>query len=72
MSNYNPADLDALDAQDTAAEKKETAYSKAQILASVRYSGRRDALNVVLKEGRHYTDTEIEKALRDYYGKKVK
>ena len=42
MSNYNPADLDAMDAQDMAAEAKpravkpaQPAYSKAQILASL-------------------------------------
>ena len=79
MSNYNPADLDAMDAQDMAAEAKsgaakpaQPAYSKAQILASTRYSGRRDALSVALQEGRHYTEPEIELALKNYYKKEVK
>lgn len=77
MSNYNPADLDALDAQDTAAEAKaakaaERRYTKAQILASTRYSHRRDALSVALEEGRHYSDQEIARALENYYKKEVK
>jgi len=78
MSNFNPADLDALDAQDAVAEMKtagkpaEHRYSKAQILASIRYSHRRDALSVALEEGRLYSDREIEAALKNYYKKEVK
>ena len=47
-------------------------YSKAQLIASARYSGRRDALNVLLEDGKLYTELEVAKALDDYYKKKVK
>lgn len=72
---YEPADLDAMDEQDMAQEKAKTegapAFAKAQILASTRYSNRRDALAVVLEEGKLYTDEQIAEALKDYYGKAV-
>lgn len=77
MANSN-IDLDALDAQEEIQESKAQAkvsapaYSREQILASVRYSNRRDALGVVLKPGRLYTDAEIEAALKHYYKKGVK
>lgn len=79
MSNYYP-DADAPEMQETpmeprrpeAAKNKPMAYSKAQLIASTRYSGRRDALNVLLEDGRLYTELEVVKALDDYYKKKVK
>ncbi|MBP3410478.1 MAG: hypothetical protein J6M10_05715 [Clostridia bacterium] len=81
MSKYDPIDLDAMDEQDMAQEKAqekpaakavEPAFSRDQLLASVRYSNRRDALSVVLKPGRLYTDAEVEAELKKYYGKVVK
>lgn len=80
MSN-NYVDLDALDAQDAANESpakaahrqaKAPAYSRDQILASRRYSMRRDALSVVLKPGKLYTDAQIEEELKNYYKRSVK
>ena len=79
MSNYYPG-ADAPEMQEMpmepkrpeAAKNKPTAYSKAQLIASARYSGRRDALNVLLEDGRLYTELEIAKMLDDYYRKKVK
>ena len=55
-----------------AAKPAQQRYSKAQILASTRYSHRRDALSVALKEGALYSDAEIEAALKNYYRKEVK
>lgn len=55
-------------AQETAAP----AFSRAQILAAKRYSNRRDALSVVLEDGRLYTDAQIASALKSYYGKEAK
>lgn len=79
MSNYYP-DADAPEMQEMptepkrpeTAKNKPMAYSKAQLIASARYSGRRDALNVLLEDDRLYTELEIAKMLDDYYKKKVK
>lgn len=58
--------------QETAKAEAAPAFSRAQILAAKRYSNRRDALSVVLEDGRLYTDAQIAAALKSYYGKEVK
>ncbi len=52
--------------------KNQPKYSKAQALKSEKYKRFRDALGVVLDEGRSYTKSEIEQALKLFYERKVR
>lgn len=47
-------------------------YTKAQILASARFSDRRDLLGAVLDDKGEYTLDEIDKAIKDFLKGKVK
>lgn len=53
-------------------EKNQPKYSKEQALKSVKYGQHKDALGVVLDEGRSYTKAEIESALKLFYERKVR
>ncbi len=58
-------------------EAKETAkfeqvFSKEQILASGKYSNRRDLLAVLLEDGKFYTDEQVEKIMDNWMTKGVK
>ena len=58
-----------------AAEKKEAAavtFTKEQLVTAKRYANRRDALCVLLEDGKQYTHADVEKALEDYMKGKVK
>ncbi len=52
--------------------KNQLKYSKQQALKSEKYRQFRDALGVVLDEGRSYTKSEIEQALKLFYERKVR
>lgn len=68
-----------MDETDKIAEEKETEvtpkehrFTKEQLLNSVRYSGRKDALSVLLEEKKTYTHKEVELVLNKFLKKKVK
>ena len=46
-------------------------YSKAQILASEKYRGRRDLLSVLLAEGGKYTIGQVDKEIETFMKRKV-
>ncbi len=48
------------------------AFTKQQILASGKYADNRDVLSVVLKDGKKYTELQIEQQIKEFMGKKVK
>lgn len=50
----------------------ESKFSKEQILASARYSNRRDILNALLTDGKEYTIAEVEKIMDGWFKKGVK
>lgn len=51
----------------------ESAYSKAQFLASSRYTpAQRDILAAVLEDGKSYTDNQAKQALETYLRKELK
>ncbi|MEC0310182.1 hypothetical protein P4H67_25845 [Paenibacillus lautus] len=51
----------------------ESAYSKAQFLASSRYTpAQRDILDAVLEDGKKYTDNQAKQALGTYLRKELK
>ncbi len=53
-------------------ERNQPKYSKEQALKSEKYRQFKDALGVVLDEGRCYTKSEIESALKLFYERKVR
>ncbi len=53
-------------------ERNQPKYSKEQALKSEKYRQFKDALGVVLDEGRNYTKSEIENALKLFYERKVR
>lgn len=52
-------------------EQQESLFTKEQILASKKYSDRRDALGVVLADGKEYTLKEAEALLEKFMKGKV-
>ena len=60
----------AKDTVDTAdvkkAAKQKQAYPKEQIIASAKYSNRRDLLTVLLEEGRSYTSEQVEQIMNNW------
>lgn len=46
-------------------------FTKKQLVASNKYSYRRDALNVLLEEGKSYTFVEVDQKLHDFLKGKV-
>lgn len=53
-------------------EKQEAVFSKEQILASKKYSNRRDALGAILADGQEYTFEQVETLLKRFMERKVK
>lgn len=50
----------------------ETTYTKEQILASAKYARQRDALSVLLDEGKSYTQAAATKLADEFYRRSVK
>ena len=50
---------------------KETAFGKEQLISSKRYADKRDALTVLLSDGKMYTLSETDKILNDFMKGKV-
>lgn len=48
-------------------EKGMPIFTKAQLLKSQRYEQRRDALNVILKDGEQYTQAKVDELLTQFY-----
>lgn len=55
-----------------AAGTAESIYSKEQILASAKFAGRRDILDVLLEDGKEYTITEVNSVMDGWMKKGVK
>lgn len=53
-------------------EKQEVQFTKEQILASDKYSNRRDALGVILADGNSYTLEKVDSLLEKFMKGKVK
>jgi hypothetical protein len=53
-------------------KKQETMFTKEQILASKRYSNRRDALGAILADGESYTFEKVDVLLDKFMKGKVK
>lgn len=52
--------------------KKQTEYSKEQILMSNRYKSRKDLLNVLLEDGKYYSTGTVDKMIENFMKGKVK
>lgn len=52
-------------------ENEEILYSKEQIIASKRYSNRKDILNVLLKDDEEYSFTMIDEIIENFMHKEV-
>lgn len=55
----------------TKKENEEILYSKEQIIASKKYSNRKDILNVLLKDGEEYSFTRIDEIIENFMNKEV-
>ena len=51
--------------------KKQTEYSKEQILMSNRYKNRKDLLNVLLEDGKYYSTDAVDKIIEKFMKGKV-
>lgn len=49
----------------------EVLYSKEQIIASKKYSNRKDILNVLLKDDEEYSFSRIDKIIENFMNKEV-
>ena len=49
----------------------EVLYSKEQIIASKKYSNRKDILNVLLKDDEEYTFSRIDEIIENFMNKEV-
>ena len=49
----------------------EILYSKEQIIASKKYSNRKDILNVLLKDDEEYSFSRIDKIIEEFMNKEV-
>ena len=49
----------------------EILYSKEQIIASKKYSNRRDILNVLLKDDEEYSFSKIDEIIEEFMNKEV-
>ena len=49
----------------------EILYSKEQIIASKRYSNRKDILNVLLKDDEEYSFSKIDEIIEEFMNKEV-
>lgn len=54
------------------AEKVESKFSKNQLLAAKRFSGKRDILEALLSDDKTYTVKTVEQMIEDYMKGKVK
>lgn len=52
-------------------EKQEAKFTKEQILASKKYTNRRDALSAILADGKEYTCTQVDSLLDEFMKGKV-
>lgn len=52
--------------------KKQTEYSKEQLLQSNRYKNRQDLLNVLLEDGKYYSISTVDKLIENFMKGKVK
>lgn len=70
----NKTELHTAEPLETEADAAETAvaFTKAQLLKCTRYSHRKDALSVLLKDDERYTHEEVERMLKKFMNKKVK
>lgn len=53
-------------------KSEETKFVKSQIISSDKYKNRADLLNVLLKDDKEYTLSEIDKKLEDFLSREVK
>lgn len=53
-------------------EKAEPKFIKEQILASKKYSNRKDIINTLLEYGKEYSLKEVDKTINDFMKRKVK
>lgn len=53
-------------------EKTETTYSKTQLVQSQKYKNKRDILNFILDDNKHYTFKEVDTLVDNFLRKKVK
>lgn len=51
---------------------KTTTFSKEQILSSVRYKGRKDVVNVLLRDDEMYSFDEVDSLIKKFLRGKVK
>lgn len=58
--------------ENTENKSDETKFAKSQIIGSDKYKNRADLLNVLLKDDKEYTLSEIEKKIEDFLGREVK
>lgn len=58
--------------ENTENKSEETKFAKSQIVSSDKYKNRADLLNVLLKDDKEYTLSEIEKKIEDFLGREVK
>lgn len=54
------------------AEKNQPRYSKQQALKSKLFEQNKDALGVILDDGKSYTKADIQGALKQFYERKVR
>lgn len=52
-------------------EKKETAYSKEQLIMSKKYKDRNDMLSALLEEDKQYTIKQAEEIMENYKKRRV-
>lgn len=55
----------------TKKENEEILYSKEQIIASKKYSNRKDILNVLLQNDEEYSFTKIDEIIENFMNKEV-
>ena len=58
--------------ENTENKSDETKFAKSQIIGSDKYKNRADLLNVLLKDDKEYTLSEIEKKIEDFLSREVK
>lgn len=64
--------VETVNVQNKETAKPEQGFSKEQILASAKYSNRRDLLTVLLEDGKSYTAEQVEQVMNDWFKKGVK
>lgn len=70
----NETEMNAIETLETEVSAGETTvkFTKAQLLKCTRYSHRKDALSVLLKDDERYTHEEVERMLKKFMNKRVK